>query len=268
MTSAKLHAVAAVFYLMLIVSLDATEHKQNDTDSCILRLKENESRVRSGVIKELKEEIKEEFKSQFKRFELLKNEVAVEKARQRVMEEKVDFSYEGVQKLEAALSQCSVITATPITVANTTTTTSTTTTTTAKPVLCSTGFVRFEDHCYILELDKTSWGSARSRCRIMGADLVSINTQAENDFLLAQIKEYYPPDQKTGAYFWMGMRYAVGKYTWADGTEVGFTDWSRGEPNCMDGVCKAFITTYNYAYTWGDGGSDYDFYYICEKDAA
>ncbi|XP_071087404.1 type-2 ice-structuring protein-like [Haliotis cracherodii] len=268
MTSAKLHSAAVVLYLMLIASLDATEHKQNDTDSCILRLKENESRVRSDVIKELKEEIKEEFKSQFKRFELLKNEVAVEKARQRVMEEKVDFSYEGVQKLEAALSQCSVITATPITVTNTTTST-TTTTTTAKPDLCAAGFVRFEDHCYILELDKTSWASARSRCRILGADLVSINTQAENDFLLAQIKGYFPPDQKTDAYFWMGMMYVGGKYTWADGTEVGFTDWlSAGEPNCMDGNCKAFITTYDYAYKWEDAGSSYDFYSICEKDVA
>ncbi|XP_046575104.1 macrophage mannose receptor 1-like [Haliotis rubra] len=267
MKRAMFHGVAAVLYFMIIVKLHAIEHKENNTDTCILSLKENTKRVRSKVIKRLTEEIKEEFKNQFKQLELLKKEILLERARQRVIEEKVDVSYEGVQKFEAALSQCAMITTVSITAANTTT--STTTTTTVKPKVCAAGFVKFEDHCYILELDKTSWASARSRCRVLGADLVSINTEAENDFLLEKIKEYYPPGQKTSAYFWMGMIYAGGKYMWADGTEVGFNDFTSGEPNCMDdGRCKALISTYQSVYKWKDAGTDFDFYYICEKDAS
>ncbi|XP_046553451.1 hepatic lectin-like [Haliotis rubra] len=188
------------------------------------------------------------------------------------MEEKVDVSYVGVQKLEAALSQCAVISTIPITAANTTTSTTTATTTTMttteNPKVCAAGFIKFEDHCYILELDKTSWGTARSRCRELGADLVSINTEAENDFLLEKVKEYFPPSQQNSEYFWMGMLYASRKYVWADGTDVGFTDFQSGEPNCMkDGTCKAFITTYRSSYEWEDAQSTYDFFYICEKDA-
>ncbi|XP_046575128.1 C-type lectin domain family 4 member M-like [Haliotis rubra] len=225
MDRAKLQAIAAVLYLMMIVKLHAIEDKENDTDTCILKLKENAKRVRSEVIKELTEGIKEEFKNQFKEHELLKKEIAVKRARQRVTEEKVDVSYERVQRLEAALSQCAPITVpntTPITVPNTTTSTSTTTTTTttAEPNSCAAGFVKFEDHCYILELDKVKWDSAGNRCRILGADLVSINTKAENDFLVKKIKEYYPPDEESAAHFWMGMLYEDGKYMWADGTEV------------------------------------------------
>ncbi|XP_046575102.1 lymphocyte antigen 75-like isoform X1 [Haliotis rubra] len=274
MKRAKLHAVAAVYYLMMTVKLHAVEHKENGTDTCILKLKENTKRIRSEVINELKEEIKEEFKNQFKEHELLKKEIAVERARQWVIEEKVDVSYERVQRLEAALSQCAPITVantTPITVPNTTTSTSTTTTTTttAEPNSCAVGFVKFEDHCYILELDEVKWDSARIRCRILGADLVSINTEAENDFLVKKIKEYYPPDEQSAAHFWMGMLYEDGKYMWADGTEVGFTDWrSTSEPNCMHVKCKAFISTFQSAYKWEDATSAYHFHYICEKDAA
>ncbi|XP_067661558.1 C-type lectin domain family 4 member E-like [Haliotis asinina] len=268
MKRAKFHAVAAVLYLMFIVKLHAIEGKDNDTSTCILKLKENAKRVRSEVINELKDEIKEEFKSQFKEHELLKKEIAVERARQRVTEEKVDVSYERIQKLETALSQCGTIT-----LPNTTTYISMTTTraTTAKPKVCAGGFVKFEDHCYILELDEVKWDPARNRCRSLGADLVSINTESENNFLVEKIKEYYPPDEKSAAHFWIGMLYEDGKYVWVDGTEVGFTDWrSSNQPNCMHTFmkCKSFISTFETAYQWEDASSLYHFYYICEKDAA
>ncbi|XP_067661563.1 low affinity immunoglobulin epsilon Fc receptor-like [Haliotis asinina] len=266
MKGCMFQAVAAVIYLVMIVKLQATEHIENNTDTCLLKLKENAERVRSEVINELKAEMKEEFKDEFKQLEILKKELLLERARQRVMEEKVDVSYVGVQKLEAALSQCAMIATVPITAANTTTTT-TTTTTTEKPKVCAAGFVKFEDHCYLLELDKTTWGTARSRCRGLGADLVSINTEAENEFLLEKIKEYFPPNSENSEYFWMGLLYAGSKYMWADGTDVGFTDFPSGEPNCMeDGRCKAFISTFRSAYEWEDARSTYDFFYICEKD--
>ncbi|XP_046575103.1 C-type lectin domain family 4 member M-like isoform X2 [Haliotis rubra] len=269
MKRAKLHAVAAVYYLMMTVKLHAVEHKENGTDTCILKLKENTKRIRSEVINELKEEIKEEFKNQFKEHELLKKEIAVERARQRVIEEKVDVSYERVQKFEAALSQCAPITVANTVTSTTMTTTTTTTTTTAKPKLCDAGFVKFEEHCYLLELDKTNWSSARTRCRILGADLVSVNTEAENDFLIEKIKEYYPPDKKKSAYFWMGMMYAGGNYMWVDGTDVGFTDWRwTSEPNCMNGKCKAFITASRSVYKWEDARRNDDIHYICEKNAS
>ncbi|XP_046575130.1 C-type lectin domain family 10 member A-like [Haliotis rubra] len=241
------------------------------------QFKREAKRVRSEVIKELTEGIKEEFKNQFKEQELLKKEIAVERARQRVIEEKVAMSYERVQRLEAVLSQCAPITLSntiPITVPNTTTSTTMTATTvrttTAEPNSCAAGFVKFEDHCYILELDDVKWIPARNRCRILGADLVSINTEAENYFLMEKIKEYYPPDEKRAAHFWVGMLYEDGKYMWADGTEVGFTDWSSDfEPNCMHVMkCKASITTFQSAYKWEDTSPLYPFHYICEKDAA
>ncbi|XP_067661562.1 C-type lectin domain family 4 member M-like [Haliotis asinina] len=263
MKRAKLLAVAAVLCQMMFVKLHVIQHKGNDTDTCFLKLKENAKRVRSEVINELKEEIKEEFKSQFKEHELLKKEIAVERARQRVTEEKVDVSYEKIQKLEAALVQC-----TPITDANTTTATTptTTTTTTARQKVCTGGFVNFEEHCYILKLEEVKWDAAVDRCRELGADLVSINTEAENNFLVEKIKEYYPPGEKKIGNFWIGMLYEGGKYVWPDGTRVGFTDWrSDNEPNCMDHVCSALISTYESVYKWEDATWSYDFHYICEK---
>ncbi|XP_046374982.1 low affinity immunoglobulin epsilon Fc receptor-like [Haliotis rufescens] len=258
MTIAKLRAVATVFYLMLITGLDMVEQKHNDTDSCMLRIKENESRVRVEVAREMREEMKNEVKSQFKRFQLSRNKRAQRQG-------EVDLSNE-VRVLEAALLECTVLV-----VATSTTCRigkSTMTNTSVKPVSCPGGFVRFEDHCYLLSLEENNWTTARTTCRIMGADLVSINTQAENDFLVSAIKKYFPPG--TGGYiFWLGMIYVGGKNMWADGTEVGFTDWIPSPlPSCKGEPCKAYITTYRSTYKWSGGQKKYVHFSICEKDAA
>ena len=57
---------------------------------------------------------------------------------------------------------------------------------------CADGYMEFEGSCYkfVKKTGETafSWYSARSYCSQDGADLASIQSQAENDFIWTQIE--------------------------------------------------------------------------------
>ena len=63
--------------------------------------------------------------------------------------------------------------------------------TTPKPT-CPTGWIEWQDTCYLFDKTKPrNWDEARQFCksRHTGADLVSIETGGENVFLLSQLEK-------------------------------------------------------------------------------
>ena len=55
-------------------------------------------------------------------------------------------------------------------------------------VMCPEYWSRFEGHCYYLVRDKHSMSACRTDCRQQGADLASIHSSAENQFLVSMIQ--------------------------------------------------------------------------------
>ena len=89
----------------------------------------------------------------------------------------------------------------------------------------------------------TCWAEALDRARAAGGDLLSVTSQAENDFVTTRLARTGAPD--TG---WIGL--TVGEPTWSTGEPLGYTNWFPGQPS-GDGA-HAVISFQNA--TWNDLG--------------
>jgi len=83
-------------------------------------------------------------------------------------------------------------------------------------------------HTYHL-LSGGSWTAAEAAAVVLGGHLVTIDDQAEHDWVLAQYHNWQGVDVD----LWIGLNDTVseGTFAWVDGTPVSFTNWDLNEPN-------------------------------------
>ncbi|XP_067020488.1 macrophage mannose receptor 1-like [Acropora muricata] len=102
---------------------------------------------------------------------------------------------------------------------------------------CPSGWIKFDQHCYLFRdtyNDRRTWASARYICRKQGANLLSITSKQEQDFL-----SHHFTDNLHGQ-VWLGLndRNIEAGHTWSDGSPVTFLNWHPGEPNDLNNVEK------------------------------
>ncbi|XP_074624213.1 macrophage mannose receptor 1-like isoform X2 [Acropora palmata] len=102
---------------------------------------------------------------------------------------------------------------------------------------CPSGWIKFDQHCYLFRdtyNDRRTWTSARYMCRKQGANLLSITSKQEQDFL-----SHHFTDNLHG-HVWLGLndRNIEAGHTWSDGSPVTFLNWHPGEPNDLNNVEK------------------------------
>ncbi|CAB5105943.1 hypothetical protein D3OALGA1CA_1726, partial [Olavius algarvensis associated proteobacterium Delta 3] len=90
------------------------------------------------------------------------------------------------------------------------------------------------------------WANAQAAAVALGGNLVTINDQAEQDWVHQNFGTWQP---------WIGLHDADGTNThvWVDGTPVSYTNWASGEPSTSsyDGVYMASDGLwYDYHKTW------------------
>jgi hypothetical protein len=78
---------------------------------------------------------------------------------------------------------------------------------------------------YYLVVECGEWSDCEKQAATKGAHLVSVDDQAEQDWLIETVGEE--------ELFWIGLNDEVeeGKWEWASGEPVAFTNWGPGEPN-------------------------------------
>ncbi|XP_072020213.1 macrophage mannose receptor 1-like [Amphiura filiformis] len=93
---------------------------------------------------------------------------------------------------------------------------------------CDEGWAGYGSYCYQVQNVLQSMQEARTRCRTLGGDLVSIHNKAENDFVLNTVKS-----AGLSSPIWTGLNDLTlqSSFDWTDGSEVDFTWWNTGEPN-------------------------------------
>ncbi|CAH7282400.1 Fcer2a [Phodopus roborovskii] len=96
----------------------------------------------------------------------------------------------------------------------------------SKGAVCSTcpkNWLHFQQKCYYFGKSPKQWIQARFACSDLEGRLVSIHSQEEQDFLTKHINK----DS------WIGLRdlNVEGQFIWMDGSPVGYSNWSPGEPN-------------------------------------
>ena len=124
---------------------------------------------------------------------------------------------------------------------------------------CLEGWSRYGDHCYQGFKTKHQWEGARKACLLLNADLVSISSQAENDFVETVMKSLGIQCA------WIGLTRVSAGYVdvleWSDGTPFTFRSFRSDEPSGGQEHCVALEVNKD----WNDVECLLHNYYVCEK---
>ncbi len=85
-----------------------------------------------------------------------------------------------------------------------------------------------------IAVNATTWNASEALAQSLGGHLVSIGSQAEQDFVHANFGNVAGADRRV----WIGFSDAAseGSFVWSDGTPTKYTNWNPGEPNNSGGV--------------------------------
>ncbi|XP_071511498.1 C-type lectin domain family 19 member A-like [Diadema antillarum] len=115
---------------------------------------------------------------------------------------------------------------------------------------CPDFWTEFNSYCYRSIAERKTWTTAGSSCRTFGAELASIHSSAENDFVY-DLWVLPNTHADTDTFFW------------SDGTTVDYLRWDYGEPNNYHNQDCIQIIKYNKQ--WNDRACGDMLAYVCKK---
>ncbi|BFZ22363.1 hypothetical protein BsWGS_25402 [Bradybaena similaris] len=136
--------------------------------------------------------------------------------------------------------------------------------TTEAPQCTEAGWWFHDGSCYYFSPEygknaSVTWFESRRLCQSMGADLVSIASEDENNFLITELS------RREMSMFWISLnQLQQTSYVWADGSPQSFVAWGPNEPNNFMGGerCVAMVGDRGI---WQDEECMADHGYVCKK---
>lgn len=115
---------------------------------------------------------------------------------------------------------------------------------------CPMFWFSFEGRCYKYFGSRMTWGEAELQCVSEGANLVSIHSVEEHNFVNLLIKNFDPTQSNT----WIGLTdiHKEGGWMWSDGSKVRFSHWNAQEPNNSGGNENCGHTNDRSLFKWND----------------
>ncbi|CAN9505425.1 unnamed protein product [Ophioblennius macclurei] len=125
---------------------------------------------------------------------------------------------------------------------------------------CDVGWQAFQAGCYKLASEKTDWDTAQKTCQKKEANLVSIHTLPELEFILRNLKK--DVDQ-----LWIGLHDTNMQmdFQWTDHTPVIFTYWHPFEPNNFRNTQEDCVSIWGAEGRWDDSPCNLTLPSICKK---
>ena len=116
-----------------------------------------------------------------------------------------------------------------------------------------------QDGGYWLCTTPRTWSAADASCAGFGTSLAVITSDAENTMLTTLGSTYFGIDR-----YWVGLSDLVteGMFEWVDGTALGYTAWSVGEPNGAQ--ANDCVSIKGGTTTWGDATCSGAQGFVCE----
>ena len=89
--------------------------------------------------------------------------------------------------------------------------------------------MRFNGYCYLVSNSIQTWQHAQTYCKGLGGNLVKINSQEENEFVLNLVNKLAPSLKQ----IWIGLEWdsRLNAFVWYDHSVPTFTKWAPQEPN-------------------------------------
>ncbi|XP_023133876.2 lactose-binding lectin l-2-like [Amphiprion ocellaris] len=115
---------------------------------------------------------------------------------------------------------------------------------------CSMFWSRFNGRFYKYISTRMTWADAELHCVSEGANLVSIHSIDEHNFVNSLIKTYDPARTRT----WIGLSdvHKEGAWLWSDGSKVNFVFWNTGQPDNAGGQEHCGHTNHGAGFKWND----------------
>ncbi|XP_076697724.1 C-type lectin domain family 6 member A-like isoform X5 [Callospermophilus lateralis] len=125
---------------------------------------------------------------------------------------------------------------------------------------CPSTWKPFGSSCYLISTEQHFWAKSEEKCAEMGAHLVVINTEAEQNFIIQQLNE-------TFSYF-LGLSDPQGNnnWQWIDHTpfEKNIRFWHQNEPNFSAEQCATIVFWESRGWGWNNVFCDSKRNSICE----
>ncbi|XP_065072088.1 uncharacterized protein LOC135696579 [Rhopilema esculentum] len=130
---------------------------------------------------------------------------------------------------------------------------------------CPVGWKLFPDTldgpaCYVVKNNYFSWYGARDDCLSNSADLVSITSRAEQEFVTKELLK--------GKFMWLGFtdKDDEGRWAWSDNTtRQTFTNWDGGDPNDGGWLHNEDCALMKPDGKWNDYPCSDQYKYICKR---
>ncbi|XP_006787761.1 galactose-specific lectin nattectin-like isoform X2 [Neolamprologus brichardi] len=125
---------------------------------------------------------------------------------------------------------------------------------------CPLFWFSFNGRCYKYVATQMSWADAELYCVSQRANLVSIHSREEEQFVKLLIKNF---DHAEG-WTWIGLSdlHKEGRWMWSDGCAVSFTYWSAGQPDNA-GTVEHCVHTNFEAKMWNDNPCSFNLASVC-----
>jgi len=126
-------------------------------------------------------------------------------------------------------------------------------------------FVPMEGEAFEYQIstdDTKSWFDSVRTCKLCNAELLSVHTREENDFLTKQLRKSSDVNK-----LWIGMSYKEQKrmWSWIDGSRYRYQNWKEGQHyDGKDEQCGIMYQQYDWG-KWDDDNCYKPLGYICKR---
>ncbi|KAG8005157.1 Lactose-binding lectin l-2 [Nibea albiflora] len=131
---------------------------------------------------------------------------------------------------------------------------------------CPMFWYSFNGRCYKYVATRLTWADAELHCVSQKANLVSIHSEEEHNFIKDLIMNF---DHNRGP-TWIGLSdtQKEGGWMWSDGSAVDFVLWSATQPSNKGGTEDCASINFGAALKWNDILCSQKLTFVCEARPA
>ncbi|XP_078146311.1 ladderlectin-like [Centroberyx gerrardi] len=128
---------------------------------------------------------------------------------------------------------------------------------------CALGWSPYGSRCFIFNNNPVNWVQAEQHCLTLGANLASVHSLEEYEFIQEMVKGSSGGLPET----WIGGSDNAQDRTWfwSDGSSFDYQHWNSGEPNNLGGRQPCIEMNYGGEKGWNDWTCESEFTSVCAK---